>query len=151
MKLILCRKPSLGSLLLRAYMGSRWSHAAIWDDEARKVHDTTLTQGGCKTHDEAEFFSHYRLEDSRVIDLPVHDLAQARAWLAAQDGKGYDWMALVGILFRTGSWADDRRWFCSEELAAFFNDHCWPLFHEQAARITPYHLDLLTDGAYVAR
>lgn len=141
MKLVLCRSPGLGSLILRAYMGSRWSHAAVWDDAAGYVTDTTLWQGGVLTHHESDFFAAH--PQFRVIDVPVQEVEAARAWLQAQVGKGYDWSALFGIFFRTGLWEDDDKWFCSELGESFITRFSRRRFQEIAARITPYHQDIL--------
>jgi hypothetical protein len=145
-KLILCRHPALGSYLLRAWMGSRWSHAALWDDERSVIYDSTLLQGGVRATFEYDWFAKYR--ERRIIDLPGADAAKARAWLDAQCGKSYDWSALVRIFFRARAWDDPRRWFCSELAAACINNFVKALFAADAAAITPYHLDLLTDRAY---
>jgi uncharacterized protein YycO len=149
MKLILCRHPAIGSYLLRAWMGSRWSHAAIWDDECSMVYDTTLQQGGVRASFEYDWFS--RFPTRRIINLPSADAAQAREWLKAQVGKPYDLTALVRIFFRTRAWNDPGRWFCSELAASCINLFVKPLFSADAAAITPYHLDLLTDVAYDIR
>jgi uncharacterized protein YycO len=148
-KLILCRHPALGSYLLRAWMGSRWSHAALWDDERSMVYDTTMQQGGVRASFEYDFFAKYR--ERRIIDLPSADAAAARTWLKAQVGKPYDWTALIHIFFRVRPWQDPSRWFCSELAAACVNLFVKPLFAADAAAITPYHLDLLTDAAYDIR
>ena len=42
-------------------------------------------------------------------------LAAAIAFGEAQVGKGYDWAGALGIPFTySESWADGRRWWCSE-------------------------------------
>ena len=141
MKLILCRKKSIGSWVLRSYMGSRWSHAAIWDYELDIVYDTTLHQGGCKKHLSKDFFEHY--PTYRVIDLDVKDLEAARKWLENELGKLYDWSALVGIFFRTSKLEDNDAAFCSEQATEFISEFDHPLFNELACRITPYMLDII--------
>jgi uncharacterized protein YycO len=141
MKLILCRNSSLGSMLLRTYMGSRWSHAAIWDEERGTVYDSTMLQGGVKVHDELAFFAHYPV--CRDISMVVNNPGDARAWLDAQVGKPYDWSALAGIFFRTSKWEDDDRWFCSELAETFRTLFDRRVFSELACRITPYHQDIV--------
>ena len=141
MRLVLCRNKSLASLILRAYMGSRWSHAAIWDDTTGEVTDSTFAQGGVRRHHEVDFFAKHT--EFREIDIPVDDLGAARMWLGQQEGKSYDWSALFGIFFRTGMWEDDDRWFCSELAETFIGRFGKRRFQEIAACITPYHQDIL--------
>lgn len=45
------------------------------------------------------------------------DEAAAQAWFAAHAGAGYDYLGLFGFVWRPGT-GDNRRWFCSEAIAA---------------------------------
>jgi hypothetical protein len=141
MKLVLCKSPTVGSALLRWYMSSRWSHSAIYDEEAGVVYDTTFWQGGCKVHSSDAFFKKY--PQSRLVSLLITNKEDARSWLTAQLGKKYDWTALLGIYFRR-NWQEDDAWFCSEMSEAFIGLFDRPRFNEQAHRITPYHQDIVS-------
>ena len=140
MKLVLCtRKASPASFLLRTYLWSRWSHAAIYDDERGVVFDATFTHGGCRVWPEGEFFARYPAHELRTIAVDADELPQARLWLDAQLGKSYDWKALAGIFMRR-EWADEGRWFCSEMAEAFRTQFERRRFLADASRITPEHL-----------
>lgn len=141
MKLILCKSPTVGSALLRWYMGSRWSHSAIYDEDEGVVYDTTFWQGGCKSQPYFDFAKKY--PDSREVSLLVVNKPEARAWLQSQIGKKYDWTALLGIYFRR-DWQEEDSWFCSEMSEAFISLFDAPRFNEQAHRITPYHQDIVS-------
>lgn len=144
MKIVLCSKRrSVASLLLRWYMGSRWSHSAMWDEELGCVTHATLI-GGVHVTPEAEFFDEHP-QPRRVIDPGIADTHAARAWLASQVGKGYDWTCLVAIFFRLRSWQHDTRWFCSELTETTRSMFGRRVFNERAARITPYHQDIIAD------
>lgn len=145
MKIVLCSAPNLGSLFLRVVLMSRWSHVAVLDEETGVVYDATITGKGCRAHAWAGFQKRYptlELRHTEVLDLP-----RARAWLAEQLGKPYDWRALIGFAFRR-AWQDGRAWFCSEHAAAFVNqfDSDGPWFNAAAGRITPNHFQVIHRG-----
>ena len=137
MKLILCRGNTIGSWLLRTVMWSKWSHAAILDGGC--VTDSTLLQGGVRWHIVDEFFTHYPSYELREIEV---DEPAARAWLAEQVGKRYDWTALLSWVVRR-DWQEDDSWFCSELCEAMISKFGKPRFRETASRISPRHQEML--------
>jgi uncharacterized protein YycO len=124
-------------------MWSRWSHSAIYDEETAMVHDTTLWGGGCKTTPANEFFSKYTEYEFRDIDIAPERLPEARAWLIAQNGKKYDWTALLYFVFPFRDWQEDDAWFCSEECETFISTFSKPRFRESMSHITPKHQAML--------
>lgn len=137
MMLILCKSNSVGSWLLRTVMWSRYSHAVILDGNT--VTDTTLLQGGVKQHDIKDFLEHFRSYELREIEV---DEPAARAWLAEQVGKSYDWTALLSWVVRR-DWQEDDAWFCSELCEAMISKFGKPRFRAEAARISPRHQEML--------
>jgi len=72
---------------------------------------------------------------------PVIELA-VRKFLIAQKGKPYDWSAIVGLGIRR-DWYSDDKWFCSELVAAAFEQAGLPLLNTlRSNRITPRDLEL---------
>ena len=137
MKLILCTKLGFSSALLRFVMWSKWSHVAIL--HGGYVTDTTLWQGGVKTHTSEEFFAHYSAYELRDIEV---DEESALLWLAQQNGKKYDWTALLSFVVQR-DWQQDDKWFCSELAEAMISKFGKPRFRASAARITPRHQEML--------
>lgn len=54
------------------------------------------------------------------------EIDKAYEWALTQDGKSYDFFAIAGILFNR-NWRDPSRWFCSELIAASFEQVEAPL------------------------
>lgn len=140
--IVLCKNRSIGSAFLRFAMWSRWSHSAIVDREAGVVYDSTLIHGGCRKWTCEEFARKYPHMEMRGLDVPPIKEVAAAAWLEEQVGKGYDWTALVGFLFRR-DWQEDDVWFCSEHSETFRSLFAAPLFRLDAGRITPHHQDMV--------
>jgi uncharacterized protein YycO len=136
-KLILCTKPGLSSAFLRLVMWSKWSHSAILDGGV--VIDTTLWQGGVKSHTSEDFFDHYPTYEVRDIEV---DERHAADWLNEQIGKGYDWTALLSFVVQR-DWQEPDKWFCSELSEAMISKFGKPRFRASAQRITPRHQEML--------
>lgn len=134
MRVIFCRKATLGSWLIRAFTWSRWSHCMIVDGST--VIDATFTHGGVRRR--ALLAAVAETSAREEVDIPLTDDQQfaALSWLAAQVGKPYDWTAIAGLLFRQ-SWAEPDAWFCSELLEAALRAAGRPRFRDDISRITP--------------
>jgi len=80
---------------------------------------------------------------SKVAQFGVHVPAtieeQVIAFLFGQIGKPYDWGAIFGLVFRR-NWQKTDSWFCSELIAAAFQQAGFPLLRETLNRITPRDL-----------
>lgn len=140
MRLIFARRRTLGSVLIRWFTWSAWSHVAVTFD-GHTIIDATLKHGGVKLHGWREFMDEY--PDRMLVNVALPDEEAAHAWLLAQLGKRYDWTALVGLVMRSRRWADPSAWFCSELVAAAIAAGGLPLFSEEVARITPRDLALI--------
>ncbi|MCK6396074.1 MAG: hypothetical protein L6Q67_20630 [Zoogloea sp.] len=138
MRIALCSSPRIGSLLIRAFTWSEYSHAAIIDGDHvieavwPRVRECALTEFARK---------HARIE---FIDVPMPDEDAALSAARSQVGKGYDWRALLGIVLRARRLAEKDRWFCSELVAWVAEQGGRPLFRgEVLRRVTPQHLWML--------
>ena len=135
-RVVFCRRHHPGSLLLRTFLWSGWSHCAIVDgDEVIEA----VAPDGVRTRPLAELLA----ESSRVevLDFPARDPRAVIAAARAQIGAPYDWGGVFGIGFRR-RWQDNDSWFCSELIAAAFHQAGEPLVRVEAFRITPRDLYL---------
>lgn len=130
MNIVFARKPTLGSWLIRFGTWSQWSHCAILADA--KVIDATM-QHGVAERPFVEFVSEY--PDHLMVSVEC-DESQALAFARSQIGKPYDWLAIVGFVFRRG-WSCGDKWFCSEFVEAALKAGGRQRFREELPRITP--------------
>lgn len=72
-----------------------------------------------------------------VVDVPLPSEVSALDWLRMQIGRRYDWSAIFGMIWRSGRWADDDAWFCSELAAAAMAAGGLNRYRAEASRITP--------------
>ena len=134
---IFCRNHSLGSILLRGFLWSPWSHCAIidgdWVIEASAFH-------GVRERPLADLLANSTKWELRNFPCanPQAVLTQARS----QMGKPYDWAGIFGILTRQRFERVDR-WFCSELIAWAFAQAGSPLVRGHLYRITPRDLSIL--------
>jgi uncharacterized protein YycO len=77
------------------------------------------------------------------VDVPLNAAQEQRLWdfANAQVGKPYDWTAILGIAFRR-DWREDDAWFCSELVAAAFEQAGRPLLQGLLNRITPRDISI---------
>ena len=135
-RVIFTRRHHIGTIVLRAFLWSKWSHCAIIDgDEVIEA----AAPDGVRTRPLADLIA----ESSRyeIMDFPARNPAAVIAAARAQIGAPYDWGGVVGIGFRR-RWQDHDAWFCSELIAAAFADAGEPLVRVDAWRITPRDLYL---------
>lgn len=136
-KIILSRHHTVGSLILRGFLWSRWSHVGIIDGD--EVIEAIAWKGVvCRSLKEMiEESSNYEIRefngDEKVIQA-------ARTQL----GKKYDWAGVFGIAGRR-KWQNAEAWFCSELAAWAFTASGFPLFRRDAFRITPRDIDIRID------
>lgn len=128
-KIIFGRNNLPFSWLIRIVTWSRWSHCAVVinDDyvvEARAFKGVVITPL-------QEFIDRYNTHE--FAELPVYDsVSNAYDRLGACIGMKYDYLAALGVLFRTG-WNNSNAKDCSELLATISK-----MFREdKVSRITP--------------
>lgn len=136
MRVIFCRKSTLGSWLIRAFTWSRWSHCMIVEGPGTII-DATFTHGGVRRRALLAAVAETSAREEVHIPLTDDQEFAALTWLASQLGKPYDWTAIVGIFFRQTGWAEPDAWFCSELLEAALRAAGRPRFRDDISRITP--------------
>lgn len=133
MRYIFSRQRSLSSMLIRWFTWSRWSHVSV------VVSDTMVIDaragGGVRYRSLDELLS--KASAHEVVDIALPDEGEALAFLQAQIGRRYDWGMVLGVLWRSGRWADPDAWSCSELGAAAECAGRLIRFRAEAKRITP--------------
>lgn len=133
---VFSRRHHIGTIVLRAFLWSKWSHCAIIDgDEVIEA----AAPDGVRTRPLAELIAESSLYE--IVYFPARDPAAVIAAARAQIGAPYDWGGVVGIGFRR-RWQADDSWFCSELIAAAFEHAGEPIVRGAASRITPRDLYL---------
>lgn len=135
-RVVFTRKRTLGSLLLRVFQWSEWSHCALIDERRGTIIEAAAFGGTQERHLMALLSE---ASASAVIDVPCRSASAVLAAARAQLGKPYDWLGVLGIGLRR-RWQDADRWFCSELIAHAFEAAGEPLFRGQPWRITPRDL-----------
>lgn len=133
---IFSRSRSLGSLLLRGFLWSRWSHCGIVDGD--RVVEAVSGRGVIVTP-LVEFKA--RASDWEILDVPTDQPDAVLRAAYRQIGKPYDWAGVMGFAFRR-CWQDDDSWFCSELIAWAFAKAGANLFRTDVWRITPRDLNI---------
>jgi uncharacterized protein YycO len=81
-------------------------------------------------------------QETRTITLPPEQELIIMNWFTSQIGKPYDYLAIAGMPFRK-DWRNEDRWFCSELIAAGFQQTNTPLLNtNHLNRVTPRDLYL---------
>lgn len=134
------RKHTIGSLFLRGYLWSKWSHCAIIDGD--QVIEAA-TKNGVVTRPLSDLLS-----ESSAYEIVDFECSNPQAVIEAartQIGRPYDYFGILGIGFRR-RWQDVDSWFCSELIAWAFDKAGFPMFSEDAFRITPRDLAIARRG-----
>ena len=112
---------------------SSWSHVALVLPDG--IHAVEATWPRVRLTTVAQIRHAHR--KTTMADLPCLYPDLAGAWALAQVGLPYDWGALVGMLLER-DWTEPWSWFCSELVAAAFEEGGSPLFRKSAIyRVTP--------------
>lgn len=134
-KLIYGRSNAIGSLAIRLFTFSRWSHVGIITADGNNVIEAVGFKGVVSTPLD-EFKSRYTQWE--VAEAPVIDLNECHIKARQQLGKGYDWSAFFGFVFRK-RWNDQDKWICSElyaycsgivrkdRISGFKPEDCWKI------------------------
>ena len=106
--IIFARSNQIGSLAIRLFTWSRFSHVGIIDGDY--VIEAVGFKGVIRTPIE-EFKARYSYTEEAYFycENVEHSLNLARAEI----GRGYDWNAILGHIFRR-RWDDTEAWVCSE-------------------------------------
>jgi uncharacterized protein YycO len=132
MKLIFCRRNSIGSWLIRFFTWSQWSHCMIVDGD--HIIDSTMMQGGVRRQPALAALEHYSVAE--FVEVPVPDEEAALEFARAQVGKPYDWGVFLSFIVRR-DWTEPDAWFCNELAEAALAYGGRPRFRASLSRITP--------------
>jgi uncharacterized protein YycO len=137
-RVIFSRRHHIGSLALRTFLWSAWSHCGIIAGD--EVIEAVMGKGVIITP-----LAEFQKQASKwtIIKIPAADPAAVIEWARNQKGKHYDTSGVLGIALRR-AWQDDDAWFCSELVAAAFHYAGTALFRTDAWRITPRDLYIRT-------
>lgn len=131
MIVLFCKDNSLLSWLIRLLTWSSWSHVAVQHGEMA----IQAVWPKVELVSAEEIIDRYTVVEMRIF--PAVNRQGAWSFLQDQVGKPYDWMALLGFLFRK-DWARPTKWFCSELVAAAAVAANSPLYRPEVTwRITP--------------
>lgn len=134
MDAIFCRRDTAGSMLLRTFLWSSWSHVGIVTPDLTVIEATAWH--GVIERDLRDFIADASRYSVRSIPLPND--AAAISWARAQVGKPYDWPGVIGLGLRR-EWQDACAWFCSELLEGACAAGQRQRFLHQVQRVTPQH------------
>lgn len=95
-------------LLIRARLWEPWSHAYVVDGTG--IIDSTFKHGGVRRREVVNL-------GQMEMECLLPREGMARAFLAEQIGRPYDWRAVFGWAGAGRDWRDDYAWFCFELVA----------------------------------
>lgn len=128
MEVIFCRNKKVGSLLIRFFTWSQWSHCGVIDG-AYVIH-ATAGKGVVR-----ELLADVQARYEYKICHMAGDSKRALALV----GKKYDFGGVFGHY--GGFWDNKDRWFCSELVA-----HCSDQFRRSvSSRVTPQHCYMVSE------
>lgn len=135
------RSFSIGAPFIRgADRWGRWSHCGIVTADGRHVLEARAFHGVTKTTCD-EFAD--RATDLELNVVRVVDAALALSWAEAQVGKGYDYVAILGNLFRE-PWQSDDRHHCAEYVAKALLHGGRRLFRVEPWKVSPNLIWMVT-------
>ena len=128
---------NLASLAIRFWTWSHWSHVEfLLEGEWFGAR----LNGGVKGRP----LTYVKPSREKIVEIELTEaqLAALVEWLYRQEGKKYDWLAIIGIVIRR-NWRCENRWFCSElYVAAFEYIHARLINADRLNRVTPGQADL---------
>ena len=130
----------IGSKCIQALTWSRWSHVEFIDG------DRTF---GARGGGGVEWRPLTAIPYHHYLDMAVEVPDNFLDILTSQEGKGYDFMALLGGLIRR-NWQDPNKWFCSE-LIAWALQEAGVICVRNVNRVSPRELCLILHNLTIKR
>lgn len=137
-----------GALAIRGYTWSDWSHTALLFDEPSFLDTPEIIEAvafkGVIRSELTEFINRYKYVAYVSIDVTETEYKHALDSARSQLGKGYDYFAIAGILFRR-DWHRPNRWICSELCPWVLEEIGRPIIRvdNKLNRVVPQHLWIL--------
>jgi uncharacterized protein YycO len=124
------------SRIIRAFNWSEYSHAA-WVDDDGSVYQAwskgvTLTRSISEDHTPGTEVHLYT-----VIGETPETREEVRKFMISQLGKKYDWLGILGFVFRAKSLHRRTKWFCSELVAEAYASAAHPLVRAPSFKVYP--------------
>lgn len=119
MYLLFSDSPGIGSLIIKFFTRSKWSHVDIvlgdnLDDPKTEIVGA-LAKGGVTRYALGARLEHStRARAVRIRNNTDESVVEAVTWLNSQVGKSYDWGAIVFAIGLNRDWRAEDKWFCSE-------------------------------------
>lgn len=130
-KLRFAKNKTFISWLVRVFTNSQWSHVDYIFDDGRAF--SCLPKSGVGFNDDVN-------DETVTCEVEVKSKKEVEEFLLSQEGKPYDWKAIVAFL-AIRKWHDRDAWFCSELIATAISiSNGTPMFNEDMSRITPKDL-----------
>ncbi len=144
-RVLFTRRHHPGSLAIRAFTWSVWSHVDLVDERgAAPLLIGAVAPEGVVVQPLAERLAH--ASRAALVEFQVHDRNAVLDAAASQLGTPFDWLGCAGIALRGRDWQEPDSWFCSELIAWAFGVAGEPLFREEmVGRVTPQHLWMLAN------
>lgn len=133
---IFSRRHAVGSVLIRTFLWSPWSHCGIIDDDTDEVIEAVMSEGVIARPVQAFKDAASKWD---VVRIPCADPAAVIRAARSRIGTPYDHLGVLAMLLRIRmqSPAND---FCAEHVVWSFLTGGTPLFRVDASRITPRDL-----------
>ena len=129
-KLRFISNKSFMSLVVRVFTRSKFSHVDYIFNDGRAY--SSLPKDGVGFNEDInDYIEEYTLE--------VPSKKAVEDFLLLQQGKPYDWRAIISMPF-CRCWEEDDKWFCSELICAAIKAGGVELYNESLDRITPRDL-----------
>jgi uncharacterized protein YycO len=129
-------KTDIASKLIRWNTRCEYSHVGFYDS-SKDAYFSAQLKGGVQWRTKAGITSHIEYSTSHCY-LSVDGIERALTQALKQEGKRYDWTAILGLATNR-NWREDDSWFCSELVAYSFEQAGIPLLNPNVYvwRITP--------------
>lgn len=122
MYLLFSDSPGIGSMVIRWFTRSKWSHVDIVLSD--KLDSDTPIVGALASGGVTKYYLGDRMEKAtRASAVRINCTPEignkAIDWLETQIGKKYDWGAIFFAIGFNRDWRSEEDWFCSELGATF--------------------------------
>lgn len=134
---VFARRHHLGSLALRTWMHSRFSHCALLDPSKGTVIEAVVS--GVRERPLEDLVHEASRYD--FVKVPCRNPQKVIDAARDQIGKPYDWRAIFGFWFRR-SWHRTDAFICSELVAWALSAGGDPVVRREAYRVSPEALYL---------
>ena len=130
----------LPSYLINKYQwGVEYSHISIVDPRSNNVNKIMIWEAWWDGVRYCEY-TEDRPADAFYMEVPADTINLFVTWLDQQVGKAYDYLGLLGFLWRSNKYQNPNKWFCSELAATAFKVAGYHLYNwnvMQPHQVTP--------------